>query len=315
MLPAVLGASVFQLNILVSRLLASFSGDGAVSNLYYADRLIEFPLGVFVFAIGTASLPVFSRLVKDGDRAGLSRSFSSALGLALALALPSAVGLWVLRTPVVAMLFSWNDVAFGAAAITGCAQALWLYALGLVPITVSRTYVNLCMAHENTRIPAQAAVVSLAVNVLCALALIGPLPDGALSPELLALQHAWVWADLGYPGLALSSSIASLANAVYLIVASQRLYGGLLSAGDLGRWARLSGAGLGMGVGVWALARVLAFPTSASPLGLALLGLCVGGGGLLYLLLLRLLKSPEYRAILGLLRPPTSRGQSTPEGD
>ena len=65
MLPAVLGASVFQLNILVSRLLASFSGDGAVSNLYYADRLIEFPLGVFVFAIGTASLPVFSRLVKE----------------------------------------------------------------------------------------------------------------------------------------------------------------------------------------------------------------------------------------------------------
>jgi putative peptidoglycan lipid II flippase len=302
MAPAVLGASVFQLNVLVSRFLASFKGDGAVSNLYYADRLIEFPLGVFVFAIGTASLPTFSRLVKSDDRPGLRRAFSGSLGLALALALPSTVGLVLLREPIFATMFSWNSDLFGEAAVSGCALALFYYALGLVPITVSRTYVNLCMAHENTRTPAQAAIVSLVANAVFSLALIGPLPSGPLPEAFVAFQNAWVVADLGYPGLALSSSLASLANASYLIMASRHRYGPVLGRGELGRWGRLLLAASVLSVALWAVEQIAPIPRAASLSGLALLALYVAGGALLYLLALRVLGSPEFRALLGVVR-------------
>ncbi len=302
MAPAVLGASVFQLNVLVSRCLASFMGDGAVSNLYYADRLIEFPLGVFVFAIGTASLPAFARLVKARDRPGLVGAFSGSLALTLALAIPSTLGLMLLREPIVVGLFAWKPQVFDATAVTGCAQALLFYSLGLVPITLSRTYVNLCMAHENARIPARAAVVSLVVNVLASLALIGPLPAGPLPDFVLRLQHTWVIADLGYPGLALAASIASVANAMYLITASRRRYGALLEPRNAARLGRLGLAGGIMTAAIAALVAYVPFPASASPLGLAQLALVVAAGAGVYLLALRLLRSPEYAVLMAAAR-------------
>jgi putative peptidoglycan lipid II flippase len=309
----VLGASVFQLNVLVSRFLASFKGDGAVSNLYYADRLIEFPLGVFVFAIGTASLPAFSRLVKSGQRPALREAFSGSLALALALALPSALGLILLREPIFATLFAWNPSLFGEAAVRGCALALCFYALGLVPITVSRTYVNLCMAHEDTRTPAQAAVVSLVANVLFSLALIGPLPSGPLPEWIVAFQNAWVVADLGYPGLALSSSLASLANALYLILVSHRRHGGMLARSDGVRWLRLGAAGVALVAALWGLGGLVPLPRAASAYGLALLTLNVVSGALVYLLALWLGRSPELHTLLAVLRRSSRLPQGAPD--
>ena len=302
MAPAVLGASVFQLNILVSRFLSSFEGDGAVSYLYYAGRLIEFPLGVFVVAIGTASLPTFSRLVKSEDHAGLRGAFSGALGMALALALPSTVGLVLLRESIFATLFAWNHDVFGDAAIAGCAGALLYYALGLVPITISRIYVNLCMSHENTRTPARAAVVSLGVNILASLALIGPLPQGPLPDAFVALQRAWGVADMGFAGLALATSIAALANAIYLAVASHRLYGGQLGSGQLGRWLRLAAAAVVLAGALWGLDQLAPVPRAASGKGLALLALHVAVGAGVYLAALLALRSPDATALLSLFR-------------
>ncbi len=302
MAPAVLGASVFQLNILVSRFLSSFEGDGAVSYLYYAGRLIEFPLGVFVMAIGTASLPTFSRLVKSEDYAGLRRTFSGALGMALALAVPSTVGLVLLREPIFATLFAWDRDMFGEAAIAGCAEALLYYALGLVPITISRIYVNLCMSHENTRTPARAAIVSLVVNILASLALIGPLPQGPLPDAFVALQRGWVLADMGIAGLALATSIAALANALYLVAASRRHYGRQLGSGEFGRWLRLAAAAVVLAGVLWGLGQVAAVPGAASGTGLALLALHVAVGAGAYLAALHTLRSPDANALLSLLR-------------
>ena len=298
MLPATLGASVFQLNLLVSRFLASFQGDGAVSYLYYASRLIEFPLGVFVFALGMAGLTRFSHLVRSDDRQGLQDAFRSTLGMTLALALPSAAGLILLREPLFAQLFAWNPSVFGADAVQACAAALLLYALGLVPIAISRIYVNLCVAHENTSTGARAAVVSLIVNALASLALIGPLPAGSLPASMIAWQHALVVADLGYAGLALASSLAALANAIYVVVAAHLRYGAQVGWGELGRWARLLAATALMSAVVGALLRLAPDDAlAASPIGLTFLALCVLAGAVTYALALYALRSPELAAL------------------
>ena len=302
--PAVLGASVFQLNILVSRFLASFLGDGAVSYLYYADRLLEFPLGVFVFALGTASLPSFSRLTSSGDRAGLRDAFTGTLGLALALTLPSTVGLILLREELFRVLFSWDAQVFGDEAVQGCARALYLYALGLVPITISRICVGLCFAHENARSPARGAIVAFVVHAVAAVSLIGPLPAEGLPDVLASLQHRVVLADFGYAGLAAAASIAAAANAAYLLVVVQRRYGPLLTGEQARRLFRVSLATAAMVIAVEGARRGLPVAGGASLQGIGVLMALVGIGAAVYGGALWLLGSPELRDIRAALRGP-----------
>ncbi len=301
MLPAVLGASVFQLNLLLSRFLASFLGDGAVSYLYYASRLIEFPLGVFVFALGAASLPSFSRLVSAGDRDGLRSSFSATLGMNLALCLPSTVGLMLLCEPIFAVLFGWNPAVFGGAAISASSNALWCYALGLVPIAVTRSYVNLCVAHQDMATPARGAVVSLLVNAAASLALIGPLPAGRLPSWLLEIQHSFSVFDLGFVGLALASTFGALANAVWVIAVARTRHGAALERGAWKGWLRVGVATLVLGGVLVGLDARLPIPQLASLSGVSLLVVHVFGGALLYFAVLLALRSAEARLLIGVL--------------
>jgi putative peptidoglycan lipid II flippase len=303
MLPAVLGASVYQFNLLANRFLASLESEGAISYLSYADRLLELPLGVFVLALGTASLPSFAAAVKRGDPAGVRGAFSSTLGLALALAVPSSLGLIALREPIVIGLFAWNPSLFGPDAVSGVSTALLCYALGLVPITVSRMFVNLCVAHENTRTGARAAVLSLVVNVLASLALIGPIPHGVLPgwlEGLVAFQHRISMADLGYAGLALASSIAAAANAAYVAASARAQHGRVLAPRAWLAWLRPGVASLVMIAVGLGLARAMPFPNSASARALGLLVLYVGGAGAAYLAVMALLGAPETRLLRGL---------------
>jgi putative peptidoglycan lipid II flippase len=296
--PAMLGASVFQLNMLVSRFLASFLGDGAVSYLYYADRLLEFPLGVFVFALGTASLPAFARLAKAGDHTGLRTAFSGTLGLALTLSLPSTIGLVLLREEIFRVLFGWNPAIFGDSAMRGCAQALFLYSLGLVPITVSRICVGLCFAHENARSPARGTILAFGVHLVAALMLIGPLPESRLPASVLAFQHRLVVMDLGFAGLAAAASIAALANAAYLLAVVQRRYGPLVGREDVVRVLRLSAGCVALAVAVGALRVAMPTPPAASLLGVGILAAQVAIGVAAYGGVLALLGSPELRTLL-----------------
>lgn len=302
LLPAVLGASVFQLNLLLARFLASFLGDGAISYLYYAARLLELPLGIFVFAFGMASLPQLSRRIAENDRSGVERAFSTTLGTLLALALPSSVGLVLLAQPIFAVLFGLNADVFGRAAIDASSSALYFYALGLVPIAVTRIYVTLCIAHQNTATPARGAVVSLAVNVWASLALIGPLPAGSLPGWLLAAQHRLVLVDLSFVGLACASSIAATANCVYVIAAAHTRYGRMLRRHDLEGWLK-SALGAAVLVAVLlVLDALVPIPLEASLRSLTLLALHVALGACAYGLVLHALGSSELQLLRENLR-------------
>jgi len=105
MLPTIFGAAVYQINILVGTLLASLLAEGSVSYLYYADRLVQFPLGIFAIATATAVLPSLSRQATKKDLQGVRETFSYAMKLIFFITIPSMVGLIVLREPIVALLF------------------------------------------------------------------------------------------------------------------------------------------------------------------------------------------------------------------
>ena len=193
MLPTVFGAAVYQLNVLLGTLLASYLPQGSVSWLYYADRLVQFPLGVFGVAVSTAALPSLSRLVAGGDTEGYLSALRSSLGLTLFIALPSMAGFMALSTPLVDLLFGRG--AFTAADVSATSSALWAYAAGLPGIAMSRPLVAAFYAREKTRVPVLVACACLVVNIGLGLLLMGP---------------------LGHVGLALAVTAASTANFLLL---------------------------------------------------------------------------------------------------
>ncbi|MFI5316387.1 MAG: murein biosynthesis integral membrane protein MurJ [Myxococcota bacterium] len=300
LLPSIVGASAYQLNTITTRAIASFFGDGPVSYMYYATRLMELPLGVFVFGLATSSLPLFARQVASQDRAGLDRDFAATIGLVLALTLPCTAGLVLLRDPIVSVLFGWNPQTFGAEAVRGCGLALLYYGIGLVPIGLARIWVNLCIAHHDTRTGAQAAVVSLAVNVAAALTCVGPLPSGVLPDWAIRLQHSLVLADFGYLGVALATSLAAVANAAYVIAVSRARHGAHVHARDWAGYLRLVAATVLLAA-VLAAGEWLA-PAQASVAAAVRLALLITVGGVVYLAGLWLFRAPEFALVAALLR-------------
>ena len=180
--------------------------------------------------------------------------------------------------------------------------ALRFYAIGLVPITVARLYVNLCVAHENTATGARGAAVSVVVNAVAALALTGPLPDAALWAPLLAAQHALVVADLGYAGLALASTIAASANALYVGIAAHARYGAVVGARDLLGWLRIAISSAAMSGVLYGLARIWPLPEQASIAGLLALAAHVALGAIAFAGGMAALGAPELRGLLARAR-------------
>ncbi|HEX6977847.1 MAG TPA: murein biosynthesis integral membrane protein MurJ [Alphaproteobacteria bacterium] len=168
MLPAALGSGVVQVNLLIDVMLASLLPTGAVSFLYYADRIYELPLAVVGIAIGTAILPVLSRQVRRGEHAAAVETQNRALEAALLLTLPAAAALIVLDRPIIAVLFERG--AFGAAEVRATAAALAAYALGLPAYVLIKVLTPCFYAREDTRTPVKIAVGCVVVNTAVALA-------------------------------------------------------------------------------------------------------------------------------------------------
>jgi len=202
MLPAAFGGAIYQINIFVSTILASLLPSGSVSYLYYADRVVELPLGVFAIAIGTAALPSFSEQVARGHFEDLKKSIVFSLRLILFITIPATVALIALRVPIISVLFQRG--AFDMQATIMTSQALLFYAVGLWAFSVIRVIVSAFYSLQDTKSPMKAAIVALVVNVVFSVLLMFP------------LQHG---------GLALATSIASAVNVVMLSIVLRRKIG------------------------------------------------------------------------------------------
>ena len=166
--PAILAGGVVQINLLVSRQVASFT-DGAVAWLTYADRLYQLPLGVVGIAIGTVLLPDLSRRLRVGDAEGGRASLNRGAEFALAMTLPAAMALIVLAEPLCAVLYQRG--AFTPADSTATAIALAIYGAGLPAFVLHKVLQPLYYAREDTRRPFIYALISMLTNALLAIGL------------------------------------------------------------------------------------------------------------------------------------------------
>ena len=228
MTPVVVGQSAGHIGTVVNTIIASFLAAGSVSYLYYADRLVEFPLGVFGVAIATAVLPTLSEQAARRDKQALRETLSFALRLAAFVSLPAAVGLYVLCEPIVRVLYERGR--FGPAETAGTAAAVAMYALGIVGLTTTKVAVQAFFALGDTRTPVKVSVGAMAVNCAVAAALAGP---------------------LGHVGLALATSVSATANALALTILLRRRLPGPPVPGARRAWLRTVLVSAGLGLGLW----------------------------------------------------------------
>src|SRR5205807_97967 len=203
-LTAAFGLAAVQITIFIHPLLASLLRAGSISYLYYAGRVMEFPLGVFGIALASAALPPMSRQAAAGDRPGLARTMNFALRLSCYTALPATVGLVLLRHPITRVLFERGH--FGPVETAATAWALAWYALGLVAFSATRIAAQAFYAMGDTRTPVAAGAAAVGVNVVIAVALLQP------------MAHA---------GLAFASSASAYANLALLVWFLRRRLGRL----------------------------------------------------------------------------------------
>ncbi len=194
MIPALFGVSVAQINLLVDTVLASFLVTGSVSWLYYSDRLMEFPLGVFGVALATVVLPGLSKKAANENWNGYRQDIDTALRLVLVIGLPATLGLLLLAQPLIISLFHYG--AFTERDVTMSGLSLMAYSFGLLGFILVKILAPAFYARKEMKTPVKVAVVALVTNVVLNLALIGPFAHVGLAAATSA--SAFVNAGLLY---------------------------------------------------------------------------------------------------------------------
>ena len=216
--PAVLGIAAVQINILVGTILATLLPVGAVSYLYYADRIVQLPLALFGIAMGTALLPTLSEHLANNRRQEATQDLRRGLTWLTWIILPSMVGLFFLAEPIIRTLFEHGKFTTQDAANT--AYALQAYTVGLMVFSWSRVLSTACFAGKDAKAPMKYAIYTVAVNIVLA----------------VILMQSW-----GYVGLALASALASFFNVGLLWAHLHKKDGAIF---DWPSWKRMGSAAL-----------------------------------------------------------------------
>ncbi|MDD2553612.1 MAG: murein biosynthesis integral membrane protein MurJ [Desulfotomaculaceae bacterium] len=193
-LPSLFSLSVTQANVFVTFVLASWLPVGSVSSLGYADKLIQFSIGLLVTALATAVFPTISRLAAEGDMKSFAGTLLASLKFVFAGIIAASVGLMILSHPIVNLVYGWG--AFDQKAVEMTTAPLIFYAVGTVGFAAGYLLTRGFYSLQDTRTPLKISIVQVLINLGLSLLLIGP------------LRHA---------GLALASSLANLAYMIILM--------------------------------------------------------------------------------------------------
>jgi len=164
MIPALFGSSVAQINLLFDTFIASFLVSGSVSWLYYSDRLLEFPLGVFGIALATVVLPNLSESHFKQGKDHFNKTLNWAVQLALFIALPATLGLLMLAQPILATLFQYGE--FSESDTLMASMSLMAYSLGLPAFILIKILANAFYARQDSKTPVRIGIIAMVVNML-----------------------------------------------------------------------------------------------------------------------------------------------------
>ena len=230
LIPATMALAVSQINIVISNILASYLPTGSITYLYYAMRLIQFPIGIFGVAMGMAVLPTLSEHAVKGDMGRLREDFSFALRLLFFITVPAMAGLIALREPIVNLLFQRGN--FDYSATTGTANALLFYSLGIWSIVGVRVITTSFYAMQDTKTPVKIATVGVLTNIILSISLMGP------------MKHS---------GLALANSLASGVNFLILFYFLRRKLNRVDATRIIKSFLKVILSSLIMGISGWAV--------------------------------------------------------------
>jgi putative peptidoglycan lipid II flippase len=252
MAPATLGLASTQVNIFVNTLIASLLPQGSVSYLNYSFRLMQFPIGVFGVAVATVTFPIISAYAAKKEMGEVLSTFTSSLKLVFFLAIPSAVFLAVASKPVISVLFQHGRFTFLDTVATS--QALMFYCIGLFAYSSVRLTASTFYSMGDTKTPAKTSAVAVGVNIVLNLILMGP---------------------MGFKGLALAASVASMTNLFLLLKILDKRIGPLNRKDIVGTTFKILCSAALMGFAAWAYLNLYGPNLETAPLPEKILGLVV----------------------------------------
>ncbi len=230
MLPALFGVSVTQISLLIDTLMASLLVSGSVSWLYYSDRLLEFPVGIFGVALATVLMPRLSKLVAAEKHEDYQKTLDWGLRLVFLVCVPATLGLMWLAEPILATLFNYGE--FSQHDVEMSARSLVAYAIGLSGFVLIKILASGFFSRQDTKTPVKIAVVAMVSNITLNLIFIVP------------LAHA---------GLALATALSATINASLLFwqLHKQNIYSPLAASHWRGFLAKILIASVLMSVWLW----------------------------------------------------------------
>jgi putative peptidoglycan lipid II flippase len=238
--PAIIGAGGVQLALFADTLIASFLPTGALSALYYADRINQLPIGVVGIAVGTVLLPEMSRRLAAGDEKGAASAQARGIQLALLLTIPCAAAAMTIPDLIMRALFARGAFTTADAAAAGATLAA--YSIGLLPFVLLRSFTAPFYARGDTATPVKAALLAAAINIALKVMLMGPLAQVGLA--LATSVGAWINLSLlavfaRRQGFAVSG--AAIGRPVAKLIAAGVVLAAALLAGAYGLERALSG--------------------------------------------------------------------------
>lgn len=278
--PTAIGAAAFQFNTVIGTLLASFLAPGSIAALFFADRLIQFPLGLFAVSAATALMPGLSRQAADADWQHFNANFQETLRLVWFITLPAITGLVVLRVPIVQILLERGAFSSNSTRLTS--EALLCYATGLWAYGGLRIVQTAFYALKDARTPLIAAGAGMAINLVVGAGLMN---------------------TLGLKGIALGGACAAVTHLGILLIVLRRRIGTLGGKATGLGFIKAAGCSAAMGFMVAGLRQSMRFDyqSDLAAAGLQLLA-CVGAGAAGYLVLAWLCRSSELRALFRIAR-------------
>jgi len=284
--PAFFGMSVYQINQYVDTIFSASSRmpSGSVASLYVADRIMQLVLGTYAIAMSTALLPTMSHQAAEGKMDEMKHTFGFSVRIVSFIAIPAAVGLILLRQPIVQVLFQHGAFVAESTALT--ARALFYYSLGLPAFAVIKLITPMYYSTHDTMTPARIGAWSLALN---------------LALNLIFLFFFFRYFLNGSPALA--STIAAYFNFVALFLIFRRRYGALGSRGLIAAISKITVCAVAMAIACYAALQMSGFAASQHFLNqVGLLAAMIFGSTAIYFGVAKLLRCEELSELLSLLR-------------